>query len=31
MVQGPLTLKELEISLRDLSTDWFLGNKSDTK
>ena len=26
-----LTLKELEVSMRDLNTNWFLGTKTDTR
>ena len=31
MLEGPLTLKELEVSMRDLNTNWFLGTKTDTR
>jgi hypothetical protein len=31
VLEGPLTLKQLELSLRDLNTEWFLGSKSDVR
>jgi hypothetical protein len=31
MLEGPVTLKELELSMRDLNTTWFMGSKTDLR